>query len=558
MKKNNISMKHYLILLLILVFGFLFRIIGLDWDQGHHLHPDERFLTMVLTDIKLPLSLKDYLNPNISSLNPYNNNYQFFVYGSFPINFVKILGEIFKLNSYDQIYLVGRIVTVILDTLCILLVYLISVKVFNFQIGLIASFFYSISVLPIQLAHFYTVDPFVNFFIILCFYILVLLKKPINVFLKIFLISLFYGISLACKISTVYFLPVIFIFFVFYFFKKPFQFFFYGLLFTVLSLLFFRLNQPQVFSTGNFLNWVPNTQFINNLKELQSYSNNPDFPPSIQWLKSIPVIFPLKNIVFWGLGIPLGILAIISVFYCIYFLLKKSVKKQFYLFIILFWIIFLFFIQGIQSVTTMRYFLFIYPFISITSAFCLNNILKNTIFFNNKLLLIFSIILILIYPLSFISIYLKDHSRVSASKWIYQNIAIGSTIATEYWDDSLPLSIGNNYYSVYQIEEIHVADKDTEQKMSIINNQLKKSNYIILSSNRFYLPIPKNFDYFPLTAKYYKSLFNNSLGFQQIAQFTSYPCFPPIGKPLFCFDDTNAEEAFTVYDHPKVYIFKKN
>lgn len=555
--KITTTKNNSILLSLILVLAFFFRIIGLNWDQGQHLHPDERFLTMVLADIKLPPSLKNYLDPNASSLNPYNNNYSFFVYGSFPINFIKIIGEMFKFNSYDQIYLVGRFVTVLLDTSIIFLIYLICTNIFSIKTGLIASFLYSIYVLPIQLAHFYTVDPFLNFFIILSFYVLVLLKYPSKTLLKISILSLVYGAALASKISAVYFLPVIFIFFIFYYFKKPPIFFLYGFIFSVLSLLFFRFNQPQAFSTGNFLNWIPNTQFINNLQELQSYNNNPNFPPSIQWLKSVPIIFPLKNIVFWGLGLPLGILFILSIIYCIYFLFNKSFKKQFYLFIVLFWIIFLFLIQGTQSVTTMRYFLPIYPFIAITSAiFIIYLQLKIRLLKNNKFL-VFTIILLLIYPLSFISIYFKEHPRVTASNWIYQNISIGSTLASEYWDDSLPLSTNNKNYSLYQQEQIHVADKDSKDKMITIDNQLKNSNYLILSSNRFYIPIPKNDDYFPLTTKYYKSLFDGSLGFQQVAQFTSYPCFPPIGKPLFCLNDTNAEEAFTVYDHPKVIIFQK-
>ena len=36
---------------------------GLDWDEGQHLHPDERFLTMVETAIKAPRSLADYFTP---------------------------------------------------------------------------------------------------------------------------------------------------------------------------------------------------------------------------------------------------------------------------------------------------------------------------------------------------------------------------------------------------------------------------------------------------------------------------------------------------------------
>ena len=36
-----------LLLVVILLFGGYFRTIGINWDSNQHLHPDERFLTMV-------------------------------------------------------------------------------------------------------------------------------------------------------------------------------------------------------------------------------------------------------------------------------------------------------------------------------------------------------------------------------------------------------------------------------------------------------------------------------------------------------------------------------
>jgi hypothetical protein len=45
--------KDRWVLFSIIIFGFCLRIIGLNWDQGQHLHPDERFLTMVASTIFL-------------------------------------------------------------------------------------------------------------------------------------------------------------------------------------------------------------------------------------------------------------------------------------------------------------------------------------------------------------------------------------------------------------------------------------------------------------------------------------------------------------------------
>ena len=61
-----------LALVLIMLTGAYFRLTGVNWDAGHHLHPDERFLSMVLSSISPVQSLEEYFNTELSSLNPAN------------------------------------------------------------------------------------------------------------------------------------------------------------------------------------------------------------------------------------------------------------------------------------------------------------------------------------------------------------------------------------------------------------------------------------------------------------------------------------------------------
>ena len=39
-------------LILVIAGGAYFRFVGINWDDNYHLHPDERFLTMVETSLK--------------------------------------------------------------------------------------------------------------------------------------------------------------------------------------------------------------------------------------------------------------------------------------------------------------------------------------------------------------------------------------------------------------------------------------------------------------------------------------------------------------------------
>ena len=65
---NNSKTKHSLLydiaLVLVIIAGFWFRSVGLDWDDGQHLHPDERFLTMVesaIVPVELTTEMGHYL-----------------------------------------------------------------------------------------------------------------------------------------------------------------------------------------------------------------------------------------------------------------------------------------------------------------------------------------------------------------------------------------------------------------------------------------------------------------------------------------------------------------
>ena len=151
-------------LLFIFLFALSLRLYGLNWDQGNHLHPDERFLTMVATDVKLPQNIFQYFDTNKSSLNPNNySSYQFFVYGTFPLFITKIFAVIFNLDNYESIVLVGRILSAFFDAGIIIILYKLSKKY-------LASILYATTILPIQLSHFFAVDTFLTFFILLTFY----------------------------------------------------------------------------------------------------------------------------------------------------------------------------------------------------------------------------------------------------------------------------------------------------------------------------------------------------------------------------------------------------
>src|SRR5690606_32910567 len=99
------------------------------------------------------------------------------------------------------------------------------------------------------------------------------------------------------------------------------------------------------------------------------------------------------------------------------------------------------------------------------------------------------------------------------------------------------------------------------------------SEYLVIPSNRAYDAMPRLELRYPLTLRYYQLLFDcecssdalekhaykleppykSPLGFELIAVFVSHPNIGPLE-----INDQNADEWFTVYDHPKVFVFKKS
>ena len=123
----------------------------------------------------------------------------------------------------------------------------------------------------------------------------------------------------------------------------------------------------------------------------------------------------------------------------------------------------------------------------------------------------------------------------------------------------MPLYDGGKYNYV---EMSLYEQPDDENKWFILDQRLKQADYIIIASNRLYVPLQRLADCrkykscYPKTAEYYRRLFDGELDFKKIAEFAVYPGFQ-ISNFKFQISDQKADESFTVYDHPKVMIFKK-
>ncbi len=173
-----------LLLVVVLLVGAYLRTAGLYWGEYQYLHPDERFLVWVGTDIsptKLDnsdaepkqtwISLSEYFDTPNSPLNPNNRGHGFYVYGTLPMFITRFAAEwIFGHSGFDVMTQVGRAFSALTDLLTVLLVYLVAARVYDKRVGLLAAAFSAAAVLQIQQSHFFTMDTFANMFAFLAIY----------------------------------------------------------------------------------------------------------------------------------------------------------------------------------------------------------------------------------------------------------------------------------------------------------------------------------------------------------------------------------------------------
>jgi YYY domain-containing protein len=160
-----------------------------------------------------------------------------------------------------------------------------------------------------------------------------------------------------------------------------------------------------------------------------------------------------------------------------------------------------------------------------------------------------------VFTLAMDNIYSQPLTRVQASRWMYQHLPSGNgqpvkTITYEVWDDSLPLDV-DGHVATYNFIGLPLYDDDTPQKAQTLAQDLAQADAVVIASNKLYPDsIPRLPTRYPMSNRYYQLLFNGGLGYHLAAVFQNSPNLFGVH-----FDDSGADESFSVYDHPTVHIF---
>ena len=479
-----------LLLVLVLLLGAFFRFTGLDWDGTNHLHPDERFLTIVAAKLETTSNPLTYLKTSESPLNPYNRDEGFYVYGNFPMTVTRYVAEWLTslceritcqhiYVAYDGIHLVGRALSALVDLVSILFTFLIGRRLYGSWAGLLGAFFLAAATLPIQQSHFFTTDNWAAALTTLTMYTAVRASEKWEI--KWYLLfGLGLGLTVASRINVAPLAGMVAIAAAIWLARQA-QEQGFAYLTTVagnanvqraiigvgaaalVSILTFRLAQPYAFAdstiiqqqslteTGQepsglrvFLGSIIglNPQWVGNMEQIQA-QQSPDAsaPPATQWTDRAPITFPWTNMVLWGMGLPAGILAWIGFFAALWRIIRARPDWMVHALPVA-WAGGYFLFAGTRWVKSIRYLLPIYPFLLLLAGWAVVMLWDwarkkghglETGPSTRRQLLAGGLTLLIIIPTllwanAFVDIYRKPVTRVAASAWMYENLPSGATL----------------------------------------------------------------------------------------------------------------------------------
>lgn len=549
----------------ILLVAAAFRFYALEtWDGDTHQHPDERFLTIVAAKVSTPASLADYFNTQRSTLSPYNNGEERFAYGQLPLTLTRVVAEWTGRSSYDMVYGVGRVLSALADLGTIVFAWFLARRVFGVRVAHLTGLLLALTVLHIQLAHYFAVDTFVA-----CFAAAALFfgqrAWQRDSLTDALLAGIMAGLATACKISALALLPVLGLAFIWPRRGRPSvsQFFdgvtAFGVAF-VGAIVAFRIAEPYFFLGPAVWGLRPNPQWLSDKAYWSQISSGTiDVPFMIQWAGTPSITFVLQNIVQWAMGPALGIASLAGTALVCWRLLRGHALEREALLVVVWTLLNVAYFGGLFA-KFLRYLLPVYFTLAMLAAYGLifaTDWLARTQRWRlsalHRWLAPAVVAATAVWALAFsIGIYGQPHSRIQASDWIYANIPAGSTLATEHWDDRLPLARPGENPGQYRYTELALYDPETPDKRDKLEGVLDQSQYVVMASRRLIGSIPRLPERYPMATTYYRLLESGQLGFDRIARIQVEPRLGPFG-----IDDSLAQEDFTVYDHPLVEVWAK-
>ncbi|MCP4427302.1 MAG: hypothetical protein GY803_22670 [Chloroflexi bacterium] len=390
----------------------------------------------------------------------------------------------YNFTAYDGVHLFGRFLSGLLDLASVLFIFLIGRRLYDWRVGVLAAALMATAVMPIQQSHFYTMDNWAAGLTTIAIYTAVRAAgfgdEENRWHLRWWILfGLSLGLAVASRINMAPLAAIAPLAAVIWLVRRGVD--LRGLmqpkvanlagldtqraiigvsLAAFVTIFTIRIAQPYAFAdaeivrqdalsqTGEepgFLSLTLrsligfNPQWVGNMEEIQRLqAPEASFPPALQWTDRAAILFPLSNMVLYGMGLTAGIAAWLGLFWAAWRIVRARPDWMAHA-IPVAWSAGYFLFMGTRWVKSIRYFLPVYPTLLLLGAWLLFELWRKARANRVKQVGVVFLMLVtavpsLLWANTFITTYTEPFTRLAASEWMYENIPTGATLLYDVGD----------------------------------------------------------------------------------------------------------------------------
>lgn len=571
----------WVFILILLVYT---RFVNLGWGLPHPMHPDERNMANSIMQLgcvppevtfNLPKTISgewDIFNwVKVSEFDVagcFNPN--FFAYGQFPLYLGYLLSFVLKFifsNSgtaitFEEATLSLRIISATASVLTVFVVSKLVGLYFNDKhrktiAGILTAMAMTFTPYAIQFAHFGTTESLLMLYYSALAYLSVkYASKKITDLSFVSFASVVMGVALATKVSSAVFIVVPFIAlfaadssrlhypFIYRLGKKILD---SGFL-AIFSVVIFLFLSPHILlDTNDFIGTLKYESDVALGRYIAFYTR--------QFVDSVPVVFQVEKIFPYALGLTGFVLFVFGFFWLSWSNLKTNILRLAFLSYFL--------TNAFMFAKWSRFMAPVFPLMTAFAVLFISNVFEKNksekLAYVLKTFLAVVLVVAMILPgVAYLSVYTSKDVRVQASEWIYDNIPEYSYILSETANVvDIPMYIEGTRPVGYTVVSFNFYDLDQDPNLQEeLGGHLNKAEYIFVPSRRLFSN--HRAPNFPIIGRYYEDLFSGKMGYEKVAEFSSFPKIAVGSMTFFEFPDEEAEETWSVFDHPVIRIYKKS
>ncbi|MCA9222300.1 MAG: glycosyltransferase family 39 protein, partial [Planctomycetales bacterium] len=410
----------------------------------------------------------------------------------------KVVGEDHA-SYWSGVYKVGRFLSAIFDTLTVAMVFLIGRRIAGRRAGLYAAMIAALTPMAIQLAHFWTTDSWLTFFVLMTIWLL--LRAMDEGSRKSFILAgISFGLAMATKGSVFTLAGLVAVAIVLAAWQRRDEFdrlietiawaIERAMLAAFASVFAFAIFEPYAL-------WQPDVYVDQLLNQSHIISGSFDVPFTRQYIGTLPIAYQIEQVVRWGWGPVAGVLIFVGAFVLSKRLIRHPDPAGL---LLIAWFVGYGIVIAVPETKFLRYLAPLIPVFALMAGLAIEAIADWFSRRNLKRMAVAVPAVLLLgvafWTAAFMNVYAGTHPRIAASEWIYANVPPGSVIQSEYWDDSLPLNLNaslnaNAYSYTWDGFDFYAAPPAPEAANAIFE-QISQVDYIIMSSNRVSSAMPQS------------------------------------------------------------------